>query len=209
MKKTHFIFDLDDTLTNSYDVNQQLFVDTFLPHMPEIDQAYVRDVHFRSRGKSMHLQFEEIVNHFGLKLDPLALVKENEILHMNSVEKFNAVGMFDSTKEMLELIQNSGKLISVCTNRQYGSQKMIFEANNMTSYFANIISCADEGHEKPDPYCLLKLIEKYDEPKDSYIYFGDSKTDRDFANNAGIDFLIIDQYLNNRKFFKMILQSFF
>lgn len=29
MKKTHFIFDLDDTLTNSYEFNQQMFVDTF------------------------------------------------------------------------------------------------------------------------------------------------------------------------------------
>lgn len=209
MQKKHFVFDLDDTLTNSYDVNQQLFVDTFLPHLPDVDQAYLRDLHFRNRGKSMHLQFEEAGTHLGLKVDAAQLVVENEQLHINSVEKFNSMGTFEATKELLEMLKTSGKLISVCTNRQYGSQKAIFDGNNLTPYFENIISCADEGHEKPDPYCLTQLMAKYHEPKDSYIYFGDSKTDRDFASNAGIDFIIIDQYLNNRKFFKMILQAFF
>lgn len=102
--KKHFVFDLDDTLTNSYDVNQQLFVDTFVPHVPDIDQVYIRDVHFRNRGKSMHPQFEEIVNHLGLKLDPARLVKENENLHIKSVDKFNGVGTFDSTRELLQMI---------------------------------------------------------------------------------------------------------
>ena len=59
------------------------------------------------------------------------------------------------------------------------------------------------------PYCLNKLIEKYSEPEESYLYFGDSKTDHDFAHNAGVDFIIIDQYLNKKKFFNVILQAFF
>jgi HAD superfamily hydrolase (TIGR01549 family) len=196
-------------LTNSYDVNQQLFVDTFLPYLPDVDQKYLRDLHYRSRGMSMHLQFEEAVAHLDLNINASQLVAENEKLHISSVEKFNKMGTFEATKELLEMLKTSGKLISVCTNRQYGSQKAIFDSNNLTQFFENIISCADEGHEKPDPFCLERLIAKYNDPKDSYIYFGDSKTDRDFANNAGIDFIIIDQYLNNRKFFKMILQAFF
>ena len=209
MKKTHFIFDLDDTLTNSYEINQQLFVDTFTPHIPDVDQQYLRDLHFRSRGKSMHLQFEEAIEHLGLKLSAVDLVKENEVIHISSADRFLKMDTFESAKDFLDMLVQNGKKISVCTNRQYGSQRKIFEVNQITHYFDNIISCADEGHEKPDPYCLLKLIADYNEPKDSFIYFGDSKTDRDFATNAGIDYLIIDQYLNNRTFYKMILRSFF
>ncbi|WKZ29995.1 MAG: HAD hydrolase-like protein [Candidatus Dojkabacteria bacterium] len=204
--KTHFIFDLDDTLTNSYEFNQQMFVETFLPHISDIDEQYVRDVHFRSRGKSMHLQFEEIVSKLNLKLDPEQLVKENEELHIKNVDR---IGSFESVEELLKMFKANNKLVSLCTNRQYGSLRRILDNNNLTHYFENIISCLDEGYEKPDPKCLLDIVNKYDLPKDNYLYFGDSKTDHDFAKNAGIDFVIIDQYLNQKKFFKVILQAFF
>lgn len=206
--KTHFVFDLDDTLTNSYEINQQLFVDTFEGITTE-QEKYLRDLHYRSRGTSMHLQFAEAVKNLGWDIEPSELVKKNEHMHINSAEKFAKMHTFDAAKELLDVLKNNGKLISVCTNRQYGSQQKIFELNNMTHYFENIISCSDEGHEKPDPFCLNALIAKYNEPKDAYIYFGDSKTDRDFAKAAGIDFVIIDQYLNEKKFYKMVLASFF
>jgi len=64
------------------------------------------------------------------------------------------------------------------------------------------------GHEKPDPFCLNQIIQKYDDPKESFVYFGDSKTDKEFAEAAGIDFLIIDNYLNKNNFFKILLQGF-
>ncbi|WKZ23985.1 MAG: HAD hydrolase-like protein [Candidatus Dojkabacteria bacterium] len=207
--KKHFIFDVDDTLTNSYEINQQLFVDTFLAVDKSADEQYLRDLHYRNRGVSMLVQFAEAISHLGWDIDPAEMVKRNEEMHINSAELFAKMHTFDAAKELLEVLKKNGKLISACTNRQYGSQKKIFEVNHMTHYFENVISCSDEGHEKPDPYCLIKLIEKYDEPKDSYIYFGDSKTDRDFAKGAGIDFVIIDQYLNEKRFYKMILESFF
>lgn len=211
MKKTHFIFDLDDTLTNSYDFNQQMFVNTFLPYLNEthdkkLVEYYLRDLHYRSRGKSMHLQFEEVVKTLELKADPTLLVKENEEMHIKNVIQ---IIIFDEVREFLDILKENGKKISLCTNRQYGSAKTILENNNLDSYFENIISCSDEGHEKPDPYCLNKLIEKYNLPKEQFLYFGDSKTDHDFAFNAGIDFIIIDQYLNQKKFFITILKSFF
>lgn len=206
--KKHFIFDLDDTLTNSYEINQQLFVDTFEGITAE-QETFLRDLHYRSRGTSMHIQFEEAAKYLKLEVPPQELVKKNEEMHINSAEKFAKMHTFDAAKELLDVLKTNGKLISVCTNRQYGSQKKIFELNNMSHYFENVISCSDEGHEKPDPYCLNTLIAKYEEPKEAYIYFGDSKTDRDFAKGAGIDFVIIDHYLNEKKFYKMILEAFF
>lgn len=206
MKKTHFIFDLDDTLTNSYEFNQQMFVDTFKPYSTNFDEVYVRDLHYRSRGKAMHLQFEEALKHLQITADPMHMVKENEQLHINQV---GGISIFDDVKELLELLKSNNKLISLCTNRQSGSLLQILKNNGLENYFENVISCIDAGYEKPDPYCLNALIEKYTEPKESYLYFGDSKTDHDFAQNAGIDFIIIDQYLNKKKFFKVILQAFF
>ncbi len=206
--KKHFIFDLDDTLTNSYEFNQSMFIQTFAPYVRDLSayKEHLADLHFRSRGKAMHQQFEDAVKHLKIKATPDQLVKENEDLHIKNLKK---IGSFESTEEMLKMLKSNKKLISVCTNRQYGSLHKILKNNNLSTYFENVISCTDEGHEKPDPYCLLKIIKRYKEPKSSFLYFGDSKTDHDFASNAGIDFLIIDQYLNQKKFFKTILQAFF
>ncbi|MHC1716291.1 MAG: HAD family hydrolase [Candidatus Dojkabacteria bacterium] len=206
--KKHIIFDLDDTISASYDFNQQMFVDTFVPYFPKMtkeEEQYLRDLHYNTRGKAMHLLFEEACKYLKIKKNPLGMVSENEKLHEANI---NSVQCFEGAEEFFSKLKDNGKILSVCTNRQYGSLNKILKKNKLFKYFDNIISCTDEEHEKPDPYCLLELIKKYDIPKDQYIYFGDSKTDFEFASNAGMDFLIIDQYLNRKQFFKSIVNIF-
>ncbi len=207
--KKHFVFDLDDTLTNSYEFNQQMFVDTFLPYLPKITQkqeTLLRDLHFKSRGKAMILQFEEAVKALQLSTPPHNLLKANEKLHIDNVHK---ISTFDDVKDLFDLLKSKNKKIHICTNRQYGSLTKILKNNGVENYIENIISCADEGHEKPDPYCLLELVKNHGGNKNEFLYFGDSKTDHDFAHNADMEAIIIDQYLNKKKFFKVILEAFF
>lgn len=201
--KKHLIFDVDDTLTNAYELNQQLFVDTFLVHKKDLDQNYLRELHYFSRGTAMHLQFETAIKHLGLSLDPKKLVEENEIIHQNSIDRLT---MFDDVRSFFEQLTKDGKMISLCSNRQYGSLNKIIDKYKIGEFLNNAISCTDEGFEKPDPTCLLQIIEKDGLSKDNYLYFGDSKTDCDFASNAGIDYIIIDHYLNQKKFYKLMLQ---
>lgn len=201
--KKHIIFDVDDTLTNSYEFNQQLFVDTFTVHDPKADQNYLRELHYSSQGAAMHLQFETAVEHLKLNLDPQALVKENEDLHAKNVDKLT---IFEDVYQFFKQLKEVEKMISVCTNRQYGSLNKILERNHIRNFLDNVISCSDEGFEKPDPTSLLNIIEKSGISKDETLYFGDSKTDIEFASNAGIDYMVIDQYLNQKKFYKLILQ---
>lgn len=208
MNKNHFIFDLDDTLTNSYAINQQLFVETFTAHDPMVDEKYLRDLHFYRRGASMRLQFQEAIDHLQFGISAEKMEEENERLHMTNIDKFDNMKVFEGVPELLQLLKKRGKYLSTCTNRARGSQLKIIQKNNLNQYFDNIISCNDEGHEKPDPYCLIKLMRKYNDSKENYVFVGDSKTDRDFAMNADIDFIIIDHYLNETKFYKLMLQAF-
>ena len=65
------------------------------------------------------------------------------------------------------------------------------------------------GRDKPDPFCLNELMEKYrDTTLGEAIYFRNSKTDAEFATNANIDFVVVDHYLNKKLFYQMILESF-
>ncbi len=203
--KNHFVFDLDDTITNSYEFNQQMFVDTFTPFVPDIDQNYLREFHFFNKGGSMKLQFQDVIKHFNLNIDSDTLLKKNEELH---IEKIEDITLFEDIHLILKNLKENGKLISLCSNRQLGSLNKVLKKNKIEGYFDNIVSCMDEGFEKPDPTCFLRIIEKYDLPNEDYIYFGDSKTDAQFATNAGVDYIIIDHYLNQKKFYKLILQSF-
>lgn len=208
MKKKHFIFDVDDTLIDSYGLNQQLFVETFSNYLDLSDhntEKYLRELHFKSRGTSMLLQFQEAVTHFSLSIDPQKLVRQNEKLQIKNSKQ---VALFDSVKELFIKLTSQKRKVSVCTNRPKKSLLKILKGQDVQKYLTNIVSCHDAGHEKPDPFCLIKLIKESGEPKADFIYFGDSITDYQFAENAGIDFIIIDYYLNQKKFYKLIVESF-
>jgi len=153
----------------------------------------------------MQSQFEQAIQHFSLNQKPSKLVHQNEKLHIQNVDE---IKVFDAVKQIFQKIKSSDRKISICTNRQTKSLLKILKNNNLENHFDNIVSCSDAGHNKPDPYCLNQLIKKSNQPKKEFIYFGDSKTDYLFAFNAGIDFIIIDHYLNQKKFYKMIIESF-
>lgn len=203
--KTHFIFDFDDTISGSFEFNNDMFYQTFLPYRPDIDEKFVRAVHKENRGKPMDYQFKLVIDKFRLKLDANKLTAENDSLH---VKNYRKVTLFDGVHDFFQIMKDRGKKISVCTNRQYNSLNEIIRVKKLRKYLSEIVSCKDEGHEKPDPTCLLQIIKKYRRPKDEFIYFGDSKTDYEFASKAKIDFVIIDHYLNGKNFYNMIIKSF-
>ena len=208
MSKRHFVFDVDDTITDSYAFNQQIFVDGFEPYVdvqdPKIDE-YLRTLHSSYRGKSMYLQFSEAIDHLGLKLDPAKLTRDNELLQ---IKKIGQVKIFDAVEDIIKTLKDKGCEISVCSNRGTGSLRKILHKHGLHKYVKNIISCVEEGHEKPDPYCLTRLIKDSKLGKTKFLYIGDSRTDYEFAKRAGIDFMIIDHYLNDKKFYKLMLQAF-
>lgn len=207
MTKKHFVFDVDDTLIDSYGLNQQIFVETFSLCLDVANtkiEKYLRDLHFQKRGCSMYSQFAEAVCHFSSKIDPQELVKRNEELQISNSKKLN---IFDAVDELIKNLTSQGRQVSVCTNRSSRSLLKILENRGIKKYLTKIISCSDMDHEKPDPYCLLELIKESGQPKQEFIYFGDSATDHQFATNAGVDFVIIDYYLN-KKFYKLIVESF-
>lgn len=204
MDKKHWVFDVDDTLTDARELNRQLFVETFIPYLDNLlpeQEKYLRRLHSRSRGTSMINQFAEAVKHLKAKIDANTLVERNEQLH---IENDGGVNLFPGVKEFLNRIKKTGGELSVCTNRQKTSLVKILRKNRIDRVFKNIISCSDSGHEKPQPYCLEKLVEESHLKKKEFIYCGDSATDALFATNAGIDFVIVDQYINQKKYYLLM-----
>ncbi len=208
INKKHFVFDLDDTLADSYNFNQELFVEVFKSYIDiknETTNKYLRDLHFKNRGVSMLDLYSIAVKHLSINANPKDLVEANEQLHVKQIHK---VKTFRAVEDFIKSLKSDNKIVSIMSNRQTKSLLKILKKNNLDKYVDNIISCSDMGYEKPNPYCLLKLVEDSGGNKEDFIYFGDSKTDYDFAISAGVDPLIVDHYLNQKMFYKMILESF-
>lgn len=204
--KKHLIFDFDDTLSSSRSFNWRIFLQVFLNHWPDIDQDFLKKLHFEKTGQSMVSIFQEAVNKFSLPLSAETLAKENDLLQQKNAAQ---ITFFENINDLLSHFKKRGKIISICTNRDKKSIQIALKKNRLSPYLDNVISCTDEGHEKPDPFCLLELMDQYPQVTPGQtIYFGDSSTDTEFATRAGIDFLIINQYLNKELFYRLILESF-
>lgn len=204
--KKHIIFDFDDTLSSSYNLNQQIFYETLLSFSDNIDEAYVRNYHKTAVGLSMYELFDHIVKRYGLNKPTKELVEENERLNK---ARSDETSMLEGVEELLIHFKKHGKVLSICSNRDKTSLELILAKHNLIKYFDDVISCADVGHQKPDPFCLTNLLKKYPHiSSEETIYFGDSKTDEEFATNANIDCLVVDQYLNRKKFYALLLGIF-
>jgi HAD superfamily hydrolase (TIGR01549 family) len=206
--KKHYIFDFDDTLADSGQFNQDMFVEVFKDYAditePETEQ-YLRKLHFDSRGTAMFDQFKKAKEDLSLQVTVEVLLEENERIQ---VEQIASVTLFDSARELLKQLQKGNKQVSLMSNRQKSSLMKVLHAHELVNCFDNVISCADDGYEKPDPHCLNKLIAETKIERYDVIYFGDSSTDAKFAAAAGVDFVIIDQYANQKAFFKHLLPFF-
>lgn len=133
------------------------------------------------------------------------LLEEDKRIQMTECGRMKS---FDGVTEILDFLKSNGKHLHICTNRTKQTLVPILEQNGVIDYFDTIISCVDEGYKKPDPKCLHDIIEASGDSADDFIYFGDSEVDRDFAENSGIEYIIFDQYLNNKDLFKKLLNMF-
>ncbi|MBN1915415.1 HAD-IA family hydrolase [Candidatus Dojkabacteria bacterium] len=203
--KTHIAFDFDDTITASYLHNQDILVDNLKAHFPNIDDSLIRDIHYSNRGLPMFELFKIIRKKLNIEFDQKEIFDDNLRLHS---ERIKQVRVFPGFPGFLKSLKANKKKIYIVSNRDKSTIIPVLKNYKIDSYFEEVISCIDEGFEKPDPTTLLNLIKKEEKTKKDFLYIGDSKTDAEFATRANVDFIIIDHYLNLEKFYQRIVGLF-
>lgn len=205
MNKKVIVFDLDDTLVNGQAFCGEVMVRTITKYHNNINRNDILDHHESIRGRTILDLYQSAKIKFGLSTSVDELLKADLEITLNEC---NLIKPFEGVKETLSILKAMGKKLFVCTNRKSDSLNAILKENKLFEYFDDVISCVEAGHEKPDPKCLNDLINRLNLPKSNFLYFGDSEKDFEFAQNAGVDHLIIDQYLNNGKLFQNLNSSF-
>ncbi len=203
--KSAFVFDLDDTLIDVRQFCGETIARTIASVEPSVDFQLVIQMHDSIKGLVIEDLYRYILDKLNIKADIADLLKKDRVIQDENISKMK---MFDGVIEILEFLKVNNKKIYMCTNRTKPLMDKILKVNGKEKYFNEVISCADAGYKKPNPYCLIDLISRSKIPKEQFMYFGDSEVDSDFAKNANIEHIILDQYLNDKNLFKKLVNLF-
>lgn len=203
--KQAFVFDIDDTLVDGRQFCGETIARVITKHFPAADFDAIVKLHEDIRGRTIEDLYVDILKELRLKADVSELLAEDHRIQIENIAKMK---IFDGVVDILEFLKTNDKKLYVCTNRSKDLLVEMLKANKILPYFDEIISCVDAGYKKPNPYCLVDLVKRSGVPSDKFIYFGDSEIDSQFAQNAEIDHIIFDQYLNNKTIFKKLVDMF-
>jgi phosphoglycolate phosphatase len=203
--KKYFVFDLDDTLVDGRQFCGETIARAVTQMHPDVDFNLVVHLHESIRGMTIVDLYKVIIKELAIDADIDQLLELDKKIQLENINKMK---VFDGVTNIFEYLKSKDKKLYICTNRYKELMLPILESNNIAHYFDKIVSCADEGFKKPNPKCLHDIIRETGGDPAEFIYFGDSEIDSQFANNAGIEFIIFDQYLNNKNLFNKLINMF-
>lgn len=203
--KNAFVFDLDDTLVDGRQFCGETIARVITEVDPSVNFDLICQLHESIRGLTIEDLYTYILKKVSVKADIQKLLKRDFEIQQENISRME---LFDGVVEILEFLKSSGKKVYICTNRSRKLLMDVLNTNNIAGYFDEVISCVDMGYKKPNPYCLVDLIKRSGKDISEFIYFGDSEVDSQFAQNANIDHIIFDQYMNNKNLFKKLVNMF-
>lgn len=204
-RKEAFVFDLDDTLVDGRRFCGETIARVITKIDPKVDFNMIVELHDAIKGLAIEDLYKRITQEIGLKYDINELLNMDKEIQLNNIDKMR---IFEGVVEVLGYLKNSGRKLYICTNRTKSLLDLVLDYNGIGKYFDEVISCNDLGYKKPNPFCLNDLVRRSHIRLEKFIYFGDSEIDADFARNAGIEFVIFDQYLNNKTLFRNLIDMF-
>jgi HAD superfamily hydrolase (TIGR01549 family) len=170
---TAFIWDLDGTLIDSYDVFLAALSETFLT----FDLAFDRD-------KIYHFIKAHSVNEL-LQNQPIAFEQLKTLFTEKSVARNSEIKLMTGAKEVLDWIKSQGIQNFIYTHKGKNTYHLV-EQLGISHYFTEIVSSENGFPRKPDPAGVDYLLEKYKLDKATTYYIGDRQLDIEVAHHSGI-----------------------
>ena len=176
-EKTAFIWDLDGTLLESYEVIVSSLYRALQAHGIFISEEQIR---------------KEVIT--GSVKGFISLISERTEVPFDQINSLYSrladEGKYDITAnkdagEILRFIKGQGMLNYVFTHR--GPNALIILQNiGLLDWFDEVITRQDGFARKPDPAAVNYLVEKHELDRERTFYVGDRTIDIDCAVNAGI-----------------------
>jgi len=185
MKKKLFqcvIYDCDGVIFDSLDSNRRLYND-FCLHFgrPPLTEEELKYVHTHTVFEALHFilgsdaQQEKAALDFWKRIDILPYL---DLLRMEP-----------HLLETLDFLKDHGTLRAICTSRST-TMKPIMEKFRLEPYFEMVVTALDVKNPKPHPEAIEKIIAHFDLDRGKTIMVGDSASDQQAAQAAGILFAV-------------------
>ncbi len=98
----------------------------------------------------------------------------------------NKTTIFDGLKDVLDKLKAQGVILAVISNKPDFATKQVINAVYGKDYFDFVQGQKEDVPLKPNPTSVLKVISDFNVNKKDCVYVGDTSTDIQTGNNAGI-----------------------
>ena len=178
--KELYIFDFDGTIIDSYRDSiiyfnitlEQFNLPTFEEELEGLDYQVFREF--------LHEQIMGFENEF------MNRFTDN---YKNSPQ--NNTYLYDGVVEVLKKLQDMGKTLAICSNREQKNLEEMVDIFFHEIDFKYVSGDNDGLHNKPDPYRINEIIENENISKAKVLYFGDKITDINAAKSADVDMVLV------------------
>lgn len=177
MKQWAFIWDLDGTLLDSYEVIISSLQDTF----QEFGLSIPREILLQGaiRGSVTEL-IQQAQERTGIPFERI-LARYSRI----SGDRKLRISLMPHSKEALEALSDAGAENFVFTHRG-ATTRAVLDNLNLTECFREVITSQSGFPRKPAGDAVRYLMEKYGLDPDRTFYVGDRSIDMECARNAGV-----------------------
>lgn len=174
------IYDCDGVLFDSLESNRKLYNDFCLQFgRPPLTDEELKFVHTHTVFEALHfilghdLQQEKAALDFWKQIDITAYL--------------DYLKMEPHLLETLDFLKDHGIIRAICTSRST-TMKLIMERFHLWPYFDMVVTALDVKNPKPHPEAIDKIIEAFHLDRKKTIMVGDSSSDQQAAESAGIFF---------------------
>ena len=172
----YFIFDVDGTLLNSAEVDQQCLQQM----LREFGQEHTLEELRPSFGKPGRQTLAD------LGFSGEAAERAMDRWEGLTLERIAEVRVFDGVEAMLKALHERGCRCGIVTSRTHYQYGYGFSPLGLDGYFDAVICMEDAPRHKPAPDPLLECLRRMGGEPGEAVYIGDSACDMECAAAAGV-----------------------
>ena len=187
---TTFIWDLDGTLIDSYEVFLEALSESFANFNRPFDRETVYNF---IKGQSVNALLKE---------QPVPFQEIKEDFTTNSTAKNDKVKLMVGAKAVLDWTQKKNIQNFIYTHKGKNAYDLLNQLE-ISPYFLEIVTSENGFKRKPHPEAINYLLKKYKlKPEETY-YIGDRILDIEAAHNSGIQSINFLSAINSQQINKL------
>mgnify|MGYP001778187049 FL=1 len=184
---SHILFDLDGTLVDTHDVDVISLYEVVKEYFPDTLETV------ESLGRVFGLPAYEALKCIGFSEDKIPEVYAKWCRAIES--RAGTVKLFDGVLAVLDILKKRGVKLGIITSRKradYGKYGILgdYIPLELSPYFIKAVCSDDVKNPKPSPDSLLKYMQDTGAKPQEILFIGDTKTDCECADQAGVDFAL-------------------